>query len=362
MKLKKRKNILFVRHFGVISNLGDKLISEATEEYLQELCKSENVNYRTASFIPYTQFGKSNIINLIKGFFFGIRQAYKADRIVVIGGNLIIPNNTKFSLCFFYYYILAKVFSAKFSTFGLGVSDSKGRRTWRSKLYQKALTGSDYIGVRDEHSVQALAKIISRNKAAESVRLSHDCAFLFRKKYFSGSGINGATAVIPINYYSATCNESVVSLSESEYVDFHVDLLTELKSQNLNPFLLCTDNGDVAFAEVINKGLNLKICTPQEVGLLFQQLDSVDVIAARMHGIIASLLSGNYVLGLNWQHKVKSLSEKKCLSFSCVDFEKENIPRLIDELTASTRSQICEENIEQLSDELNQALLTLIKL
>ncbi|WDE03932.1 polysaccharide pyruvyl transferase family protein [Thalassomonas viridans] len=362
MKLKKRKNILFVRHFGVISNLGDKLISKATEEYLQEFCQGESVNYRTASFIPYTQFGKSNLVNLIKGFFFGIRQAFKADRIVVIGGNLVIPNNTKFSLCFFYYFILAKVFSVKFSTFGLGVSDSKGKRTWRNKLYQKALAGSDYIGVRDEHSVQALDKILTQREASENVHLSHDCAFLFRKKYFSNTGLNGATAVIPINYFSATCNENVISLSESEYIDFHIKLLTELKGNDLNPFLLCTDNGDVAFAEEINKSLNLKIYSPQEVDTLFQQLDSVDVIAARMHGIIASLLSGNYVLGLNWQHKVKSLSEKECLSFSCVDFDEENITRLIDELMSPHRGRITEENIEQLSDELNEELSKLIHL
>lgn len=362
MKLHKRKNILFVRHFGVISNLGDQLISKATEEYLLELSYSEDFEYTTAAFVPYTKFGKYNLINLIKGFLFSFKQAINADHIIIIGGNLIIPNNTKFSLCFFFYFLLSKLFKTKFSTFGLGVSLSKGNKTWRNWLYKKSLLAANYIGVRDEHSLNALATVMEDTHflSKGSVYLSHDCAFLFKDKYFVQADESKKTAVIPVNYRSATCNESVISLSEPEYLDFHVNLLMAMISKGMKPFLLCTDKTDEIFAEQINQKLNLEIITPKSVDELFLSLNSVNVVAARMHGIIASLLAGSFVVALNWQHKVKSLSEKELLTFSCYDFEERNISLILADLDQST--SINQSDIIKLTDELCSNLRAVIKL
>lgn len=362
MKLQKRKNILFVRHFGVISNLGDQLISKATEEYLLALSKNESFHYTTSSFVPYTKFGKYNFVNLVKGFFFGVKQAMNADHIIIIGGNLIIPNNTKFSLCFFFYFLLSKIFQTKFSTFGVGVSLSKGKKTWRNWLYRKSLLTANYIGVRDEHSLNALPTVMedAHYLLKGNVDISHDCAFLFKDKYFVQASESKKIAVIPVNYRSATCNESVISLSESEYLDFHVNLLMAMISKGLEPFLLCTDKTDEAFAELINQKLNLRIITPESVDELFLLLNSVNVVAARMHGIIASLLAGSFVVALNWQHKVKSLSEKELLSFSCYDFEEKNIALTLADLAQP--NAINRSDVLKLSDELYMSLNTVIKL
>jgi polysaccharide pyruvyl transferase WcaK-like protein len=352
MKSLKRKNILFVRHFGVISNLGDQLISKATEEHLQRLSHIENFQYETASFVPYTKFGKFNFNNLIKGFFFSLKQAVKAEHIVIIGGNLIIPNNTKFSLCFFFYFLLSRVFKTKLSTFGVGVSLSKGNKTWRNWLYKKSLLSADYIGVRDEHSFNALTTVMEDDDflLKGNVHLSHDCAFLFKDKYFSQKGESKKIAIIPVNYNSATCNESVIGLSESEYLDFHVNLVSAMIRKGMKPFFLCTDLTDQLFAEKINQKFNLVIITPKSVGELFMLLNSINVIAARMHGIIASLLAGSFVVALNWQHKVKSLSKKELLAFPCYDFDEKNIAVILDELTES--SSIKKSNLLKISDEL----------
>ncbi len=362
MKLQKRKKILFVRHFGLISNLGDQLISKATEEYLLELSNSEEFHYTTASFVPYTKFGKYNFINLVKGFLFSLKQAMKADHIVIIGGNLIIPNNTKFSLCFFFYFLLSKIFQTKFSTFGVGVSLSKGSKTWRNWLYKKALLAADYIGVRDEHSLNALPTVMEDSNflSKGNVHLSHDCAFLFKDKYFCQTNESNKVAVIPVNYHSATCNESVIALSESEYLDFHVNLMSAMISKGMKPFLLCTDKTDEIFAEKINQKLNLKIITPESVDELFVLLSSANVVAARMHGIIASLLAGRFVVALNWQHKVKSLSEKELLSFSCFDFEDKSITLILAKLAES--NSINKSDMLKLTDDLCADLKTVIKL
>lgn len=362
MKLPKKPNILFIRHFGVISNLGDQLISKATEESLLELSNSEDFQYITASFVPYTKFGKYNFVNLVKGFLFSLKQAMKADHIVIIGGNLIIPNNTKFSLCFFFYSLLSKIFHTKFSTFGVGVSLSKGSKTWRNWLYKKSLLAADYIGVRDEHSLNALPTVMEDNDflSKGNVHLSHDCAFLFKDKYFCQNIESNRVAIIPVNYHSATCNESVVGLSESEYLDFHVNLISAMIKEGDEPFFLCTDKTDEIFAEQINQKFNLKIITPESVDELFVLLNSVTVIAARMHGIIASLLAGRFVVALNWQHKVKSLSEKELLSFPCYDFEDKNIPLILSDLDQS--KSINKSDILKLSDELYTHLMAVIKL
>jgi polysaccharide pyruvyl transferase WcaK-like protein len=361
MTLEKRKNILFVRHYGVISNVGDKLIAKATEDYVLTLSQHEDFNYSTASFVPYTKFGKYNVVNLIRGFWFSFIQGIKADHIIIIGGNLIIPNDTKFSFCFFFYFLLAKIFNGKFSTFGVGASMSKGKITWRNKLYRKALLNTDYLGIRDEHSAKALANIAGDDYSLieDKVQVSHDCAFLSKDKYFNHSTVSENAAVIPVNYHSAMSNEKVIKLSESEYLEFHVNLLSAMIQKGMKPFFLCTDTADELFADQINQKLNLKVITPKTVEELFLLLNSVNVVAARMHGVIASLLAGNLVVALNWQHKVKSLSEKEDLSFACFEFETESISliltaleqpnltdrsdliKLTDELCLNLKSVIC---------------------
>lgn len=360
MTLEKRKNILFVRHYGVISNVGDKLIAKATEDYVLTLSQHENFNYSTASFVPYTKFGKYNLANLIRGFWFSFIQGIKADHIVVIGGNLIIPNDTKFSFCFFFYFLLAKIFNGKFSTFGVGASTSKGKVTWRNKLYRKALLNTDYLGIRDEHSVKALANIVGDNYSLieSKVHVSHDCAFLSKDKYFNHCIKSEKVAVIPVNYHSAMSNEKVITLSESEYLEFHVDLLSAMIEKGMQPFFLCTDTADELFADQINQELNLKVITPKTVEELFLSLNSVNVVAARMHGVIASLLAGNLVVALNWQHKVKSLSEKDDLSFSCFDFKNESIALI---LTALTQPNLKDRyDLIKLSNELRSSLKSVI--
>jgi polysaccharide pyruvyl transferase WcaK-like protein len=362
MKLQKRKKILFVRHFGVISNLGDQLISKATEEYLFKLSNHQDFQYTTASFVPYTKYGKYNFLNLIKGFLFSFKQGMRAEHIIVIGGNLIIPNNTKFSLCFFFYFLLSKVFNSKFSTFGVGVSLSKGKKTWRNWLYIKSLLAATYIGVRDEHSLNALPSVMQDNNflLKGNVHVSHDCAFLLKDKYFCQGDKSNKVAIIPVNYHSATCNESVIALSESEYLDFHVKLISAMMKKGMKPFLLCTDKTDEIFAEQINLKLNLKIVTPESVDELFLLLNSVNVVAARMHGIIASLLAGSFVMALNWQHKVKSLSEKDLLSFACYDFDDASIALILANLDQF--NPINKSDMLKLTDELCSSLGTVLKL
>jgi len=364
MKLNKRKSILFVRHFGVISNLGDQLISEATEDYLKKITSKEGVNYKTTSFVPYTQFGKFTLLNLIRGFFFGIKQAFGVDRIVVIGGNLIIPNNTKFSLCFFYYFLLSKLFSCKFSTFGVGVSNPKENKNWRNKLYSISLNSADYICVRDEHSLTALSSIFddSRSKKRKNTTLSHDCAFLYNQKYFKEPLDTEVVALIPVNYHSATCNESVITLTEKEYLTFHIQLLTNMMERGFKPFLLCTDKADELFALQINQSLGLNIVTPKKVEELFEELKSVKVVAARMHGIIASLLSGNIVAALNWQFKVKSLSEKASSTFPCFEFDLNNIELINSYLERKANTHCSDNGIGSIYEELNVELEKLIRL
>ncbi|RHW74907.1 polysaccharide pyruvyl transferase family protein [Colwellia sp. RSH04] len=359
MKLEKNKKILFVRHFGVISNLGDKLISKATEEYLLRLSEKEDFEYKTAAFVPYTKFGKFNLSNMIKGFFYSLKQACGVNRIVIIGGNLVIPNNTKFSLCFFFYFLISKVFKVKLSAFGIGVSESKGKDTWRTRLYQIAISSCDYISVRDEHSLFATRKLLGKNKP--SISLTHDCAFLFNDSYYEKHVSSGAVAIIPVNYFSATCNENVITLTEKEYQEFHIELIKAVLATGKRPFVLCTDKTDEQFAQLIAKSFDLQVITPETVDELFSLLKGVDVIGARMHGIIASLLTGCKVVGLNWQYKVKSLSQKEQLGFSCINYEMQNIQQILIQLN-TLKSKSIGNGIKDTYQHLNEDLEKLVKL
>ena len=132
--------------------------------------------------------------------------------------------------------------------------------------------------------------------------------------------------------------------------------------QGLKPYILCTDKTDEAFAFQINQSLRLDIYTPKEVDELFDLLKSVKVVAARMHGIIASLLSGNVVVGLNWQFKVKSLSEKQAINFPCFDFNLDNIEEISTCLSQQKINKGLGDGTSFLYQELNTELIKLIRL
>ena len=80
-----------------------------------------------------------------------------------------------------------------------------------------------------------------------------------------------------------------------------------------------------------------------------------------MHGIIASLLTGSFVVGLNWQNKVKSLSEKEFISFPCFEYEQKVIPLLVSELDGVDKFND-NVDINKVYSQLNSDMLDMLKM
>lgn len=347
------KKVNFVRHYGYIGNVGDKLISSATESFGKELESNEKIKYSTTSFVPYTQFGAFNLINVVKGFIYSIKKISNSDAVVILGGNLLIPNHTKFTLSLLFNSIFAKIFSKKLIIFGVGASEEVDTKSVLYKLYNYAVNLANSIVVRDQHSYNQIAKIYRGDLSVGS-----DCAFLFGDEYFKEKPrvAGEKLCVIPVSYESATSNEKVITLNETEYFEFHVRLIEAL-SLKYKVSIVCTAKEDVNFCEQLSNKLGVEVLYSDFDDVLIRNVAGFDyTVAGRMHGIISSVLTENYTVGLYWQNKVKSLQACFDGQLKVYDIEMESIDKIL-ELYSNGFSPIERSTLKNMSEKMKLNLI-----
>ncbi len=317
------KKVLVSGYLG-FNNFGDEAIFYALAEHL----KNSNVEISALSNNPKETSEKYNV----KTYYFKnlktIIKAIRSNDILISGGGSLLQDKTSnFSL---YYYlfivIIAKLFFKKVIIFAQGFEPLKNK--FNELILKLILKTTDFITVRDEKSKQYLKKL-----GIDSILLTDPIYSIIDKTEISNNKeglivqlrktkhINNAFIKNLANQISKNFNEkiSVLSLQDSMDLDICKELQNELKTLNIESVLI-EHKTIKETIDIINK--------------------AEFMISTRLHGAIVSNALKTKTFTLNYDEKLKTLSDEFLLPNINLDsFSYERLNEKLDDFF-NTKTEI----------------------
>lgn len=278
------------------TNFGDDFLSEVLKKTALDISNELS----TGDFVFYRKY-KNKVIGLFLGLLELIGACRKNDKIIVAGGNLLLPQSKQFVFCFSILNALKYLLKFELEVRYVGASGFTNNTV--SKLMKFNIKNIDYISVRDKSSKRILSEKLNTNST-----LICDAAFLYLPAVKTNLKMDTSLIFIPIDY-SCLSYKKKKEVDRLSYYKINLDFLQEAKNQGYNVRLMTTDSVDNDFAYALAKGscLELKLC--QDLKKFKEELQEFNgiVVATRMHAIILSILMANKTIGVNWSDKVEDL-------------------------------------------------------
>ncbi len=287
------KKILISGYVG-FDNFGDEAIFYALASHLKKTNNIVSVfsgnPKKTSENFEVKAYYFKNIAQIIKAIF-------NTDILISGGGSLLQDKTSSFSL---YYYlfilVIAKLFFKKTVIFAQGIEPMKQKNN--EILLKLVLKTSDFISVRDKNSQHYLKKL-----GIDSILLSDPVYSILQETKISEK----KEGLIVQLRKTKNINEDFLSKLALEITKNYKNTIKILPLQESLDKEICEKFKDI----LANFGARTEIISKTSIKEIIETINASEyMISTRLHGAIVSSAVKTKTFTLNYDEKLKTLSEE----------------------------------------------------